>query len=131
MPYLTFNFYPTVMVEKNGDAFCDHTTFAGYLVALGHGLNMTQTMLIVYRENCFSVDLNENPMFAGVKQGSFGNELAVELSLRAHVDLAGVESAIDHHRPADLAQAQLRGIGQYFDHYRRVGAVVVIHGQEV
>ena len=28
---------------------------------------MTQTMLIVYRENCFSVDLRENPMFAGVK----------------------------------------------------------------
>jgi len=24
----------------------------------------------VYRENCFSVDLRENPMFAGVKQGS-------------------------------------------------------------
>jgi len=24
----------------------------------------------VYRENCFSVDLIENPMFAGVKQGS-------------------------------------------------------------
>jgi hypothetical protein len=24
----------------------------------------------VYRENCFSVDFEENPMFAGVKQGS-------------------------------------------------------------
>lgn len=32
----------------------------------------------VYRENCFSVDLQENPMFAGVKQGSkisFGTRL--------------------------------------------------------
>ena len=70
-------------------------------------------------------------MFTRVKQGSFGNELGVELGLRAHVDLAGVEPSVDHHRPADLAQAQLRGIGQYFDHNRRVGAVVVIHGQEV
>ena len=70
-------------------------------------------------------------MFAGIKQGSFGNELSVELGLRAHVDLAIVEPSVDHHRPADLAQAQLRGIGQYFDHNRRVGAVVVIHGQEV
>ena len=68
-------------------------------------------------------------MFTGVKQGSFGNELGVKLGLRAHVDLAMVEPAVDHHRPADLAQAQLRGIGQYIDHHRRVGAVVVIHGQ--
>ena len=68
-------------------------------------------------------------MFAGFKQGSFGNELGIELGLRTHVDLAGVEPAVDHHRPADLAQAQLRGIGQYFDHNRRVGAIVVIHGQ--
>ena len=64
---------------------------------------MTQTMLIVYRENCFSVDLIENPMFTRVKQGSFGNELGVELGLRTHIDLAIVEPAIDHHRPADLA----------------------------
>ena len=68
-------------------------------------------------------------MFAGGKQGSFGNKLGLELGLRAHINLAIVEPAVDHHRPADLAQAQLRGIGQYFDHYRRVGAVVVIHGQ--
>ena len=70
-------------------------------------------------------------MFAGVKQGSLGNELGLELGLRAHIDLAIVEPAVDHHGPPDLAQAQLRGIGQYFDHYRRVGAVVVIHGQAV
>ena len=70
-------------------------------------------------------------MFAGVKQGSFGNELGVELGLRAHVDLAGVEPAVDHHGPLDLTHSELRGIGQDFNHYRRVGAVVVIHGQEV
>ena len=68
-------------------------------------------------------------MFTGVKQGSFGNELAVELGLRAHVDLACVEPAVDHHRPLNLTHSELRGIGQYFDHNRRVGAVVVIHGQ--
>lgn len=70
-------------------------------------------------------------MFTGVKQGSFGNELSVELGLRTHVDLAIVEPAVDHHGPLDLAQAQLRGIGQYFDDYRRVGTIVVIHGQAV
>lgn len=68
-------------------------------------------------------------MFAGLKQGLLGNELGLKLRLRAHVDLTGVESAVDHHGPLDLTHSQLRGIGQYFDHYRRVGAVVVIHGQ--
>ena len=68
-------------------------------------------------------------MFTRVKQGSFGNELAVELGLRAHVDLTGVEPTIDHHGPLNLTHSELRGIGQYFDHNRRVGAVVVIHGQ--
>ena len=68
-------------------------------------------------------------MFAGIKQGSFGNKLGLKLGLWAHVDLAGVEPAVDHNRPSNLTHSQLRGIGQYFDHYRRVGAVVVIHGQ--
>ena len=70
-------------------------------------------------------------MFTRVKQGLFGSELGIELGLRAHVDFAGVEPAVDHHRPLNLTHSELRGIGQYFDHYRRVGAVVVIHGQEV
>ena len=39
-------------------------------VAVGHGLKMTQTMLTVYSILLFSVDLRENPMFAGGKQGS-------------------------------------------------------------
>ena len=68
-------------------------------------------------------------MFTGFKQGLLRNELGLKLGLRSHVDLAGVEPAVDHHGPLDLTHSQLRGIGQYFDHYRRVGAVVVIHGQ--
>ena len=68
-------------------------------------------------------------MFAGVKHGLLGNELGLKLGFRSHVDLTGVEPAVDHHRPSNLTHSQLRGIGQYFDHYQRVGAVVVIHGQ--
>ena len=33
-------------------------------------IKMAYALSSVYRENCFSVDLRENPMFAGVKQGS-------------------------------------------------------------
>jgi hypothetical protein len=33
-------------------------------------IKMDDSTPSVYRENCFSVDLRENPMFAGVKQGS-------------------------------------------------------------
>ena len=68
-------------------------------------------------------------MFAGVKQGLLGNELGLKLRLRAHVDLAGVNASVDHHWPSNLTHSQLRGIGQNFDHYRRIGAIVVIHGQ--
>ena len=71
-------------------------------IAVGHGLKMTQTMLTVYSILLFSVDCEENPMFAGLKQGSFGNELSVELGLRAHVDLAGVNASVDHHWPSNL-----------------------------
>ena len=90
MPYLTFNFYPTVMVEKNDNAFCDHSAFAfnfGSIdqIAVGHGLKMTQTMLTVYSILLFSVDLRENPMFAGVKQGS--NSPQVDVT-QGHVSLA-------------------------------------------
>ena len=68
-------------------------------------------------------------MFTRVKQGSLGNELAVELGLRAHVDLTCVEPAVDHHGPFNLTHPELRGIGQYFDHNLWVATVVVIHGQ--
>ena len=68
-------------------------------------------------------------MFTRVKQGLLGNELGLKLGLRAHVDLARVEPAVDHHWPSNLTHPKLCGIGQYFDHNRRVGAIVVIHGQ--
>ena len=71
-------------------------------VAVGHGLKMTQTMITVYSILLFSVDLRENPMFTRVKQGLLRNELGLKLGLRAHVDLAGVEPAVDHHRPSNL-----------------------------
>ena len=39
-------------------------------------IKMTDALHSVYRENCFSVDFEENPMFAGVKQWSlFGRDL--------------------------------------------------------
>jgi hypothetical protein len=63
---------------------------------------MTQTMITVYSNLLFSVDLKENPMFTRVKQGLLGNELGLKLRLRAHVDLAGVNASVDHHRPLDL-----------------------------
>ena len=59
------------------------------LVALGHGLKMTQTMLTVYSNLLYSVDLRENPMFAGVKQGS--NPLQVN-EAQGHVALAVARS---------------------------------------
>jgi len=68
-------------------------------------------------------------MFTRVKQGLLGNELGLKLRLGAHVDLARVQPAVDHHRPSNLTHSELRSIGQYFDHYRPVGTVVVIHGQ--
>jgi len=134
MPYLAFNFYPTVMVEKNGDAFCDHTAFAGYLVALGHGLKMTQTILTVYRENGFSVDLRENPMFMRVKQGSLfceRSELQEELGLRSDVNRACRQAPIDDCLAFGLGQPEL-GLGmQHLDLNGRVGSVAVGHGQAV
>ena len=70
-------------------------------------------------------------MFAGVKQGSFRRELSVELGLRAHVDGAVVDAAIDHNAPLELAQAQLGILCQDLDHHLRVGPVAVGHGQAV
>ena len=68
-------------------------------------------------------------MFTRVKQGSFGNKLSVELGLRAHVDLAIVEPAIDHHRPSDLTQAQLGALCDNLDHEARLGTAGILHGQ--
>jgi hypothetical protein len=61
-------------------------------------IKMAQTTFPVYRENHFSVDFEENPMFAGVKQGSLfreRSELQEELGPRADVDRACREAPID------------------------------------
>jgi hypothetical protein len=52
----------------------------GKFALFAHGVDlvdvikMAEIMTSVYRENCFSVDFEENPMFAGVKQGSLFRE---------------------------------------------------------
>ena len=94
-------------------------------------IKMTQTTLSVYRENHFSVDFEENPMFAGVKQWSLRNELGVKLGPRAHVDGAVVDAAVDHHGPPDLAQAQLGALCDNLDHEARLGTAGILHGQAV
>ena len=72
-------------------------------------IKMTQTTMMVYIKNCFSVDLRENPMFAGVKQGSFlcdQHEFGEELSLGTAMDLAVVDPAINHGVPFGLTDPQ-------------------------
>jgi hypothetical protein len=69
---------------------------------------MAEIMHPVYRENRFSVDFEENPMFAGVKQGSIfcdQDELGEEFDLRTAMDLAVVDPAVDHGIPFGLADA--------------------------
>ena len=135
MPYLTFNFYPTVMVEKNDNAFCDHSAFAfnfGSIdqVAVGHGLKMTKTILNVYSILLFSVDFEENPMFMRVKQWSLfcdQHELGEELDLRTAVDLSVVDPAVDHGVPFGLADAQLGVQADYFDFDGWLGFVEETH----
>jgi hypothetical protein len=71
-------------------------------------IKMSYAAPSVYRENRFSVDFEENPMFAGVKQGSLfcdQDEFGEELDLRTAVDLAVVDPAVDHGVPFGLADA--------------------------
>tara|TARA_R110000868_G_scaffold397930_1_gene670847 strand:- start:329 stop:562 length:234 start_codon:yes stop_codon:yes gene_type:complete len=75
MPLFIFNLNSMIMVENHCNAFCNHSTHTFNFwsvdqIAVGHALKMTQTTLPVYRENGFSVDFKENPMFMRVKQGS-------------------------------------------------------------
>jgi len=139
MPYLTFNFYPTVMVEKNDNAFCDHSAFAfnfGSIdqVAVGHGLKMTHTMPCVYSNLLYSVDFEENPMFMRVKQWSLfceRSELQEELGLRSDVNRACRQAPIDDCLAFGLGQPEL-GLGmQHLDLDGRIGSVAVGHGQAV
>jgi hypothetical protein len=81
-------------------------------------IKMNEIISPVYRENRFSVDFEKNPMFARVKQGSLfcdQHEFGEELDLRTAVDLAVVDSAVDHGVPFGLADAQLGVEADYFD----------------
>ena len=79
---------------------------------------MNEIMPHVYRENRFSVDFEENPMFTRVKQGSLfcdQDEFLEELDLRTAVDLAVIDPAVDHGVPLGFANAQLGVEADYFD----------------
>ena len=93
-------------------------------------IKMAETMPRVYRENRFSVDFEENPMFMRVKQWSLfcdQDELGEELDLRTAVDLAVVDPAVDHGVPFGLADAQLGVQADYFDFDGWLGFVGETH----
>jgi hypothetical protein len=79
------NFSSLKLAQSGLGEVVDRLGDLGEFVLLAHGVDlvdvikMAQTTFPVYRENCFSVDLRENPMFAGVKQGSLRAELGLEL----------------------------------------------------
>ena len=79
---------------------------------------MPHALPSVYRENGFSVDFEENPMFAGVKQGSLSvdqHELGEELGLGAHMNLAVVDPAVHHGVPFGFTDTQFCVEADYFD----------------
>jgi len=95
---------------------------------------MTHTMPCVYSILLFSVDLRENPMFAGVKQGSLvadQHELFKELDLGTHVDQAVVDPAVHHGIPLGFTDAQLGVERDHLDDDRWLGPVEESHGQAV
>ena len=64
----------------------------------------------VYRENGFSVDLRENPMFAGV-----------------NMNLAVVDPAVNHGIPLGFTDTQFGVEADYFDFDGRLGFVEETH----
>jgi hypothetical protein len=97
-------------------------------------IKMGDAQPFVYRENCFSVDLRENPMFAGVKQGSLvadQHELFKELDLGTHVDQAVVDPAVHHGIPLGFTDAQFGVERNHLDDDRWLGPVEESHGQAV
>jgi hypothetical protein len=93
-------------------------------------IKMNEIMHPVYRENRFSVDFEENPMFMRVKQGSLfcdQDEFGEELDLRTAVDLAVVDPAVDHGVPFSLADTQLGVQADYFDFDGWLGFVEETH----
>jgi hypothetical protein len=93
-------------------------------------IKMNEIMSPVYRENRFSVDFEENPMFTRVKQVSLfcdQDEFGEELDLRTAVDLAVVDPAVDHGVPFGLTDAQLGVQADYFDFDGWLGFVEETH----
>jgi hypothetical protein len=66
----------TIPVQSSDGAFGEefrgvaHVLLWFAVVVAFDVIKMGDSTPSVYRENCFSVDLKENPMFAGFKQGS-------------------------------------------------------------
>ena len=81
-------------------------------------IKMNEIISPVYRENLFSVDFEENPMFTESKPLSFlvdQDELGEELDLRTAVNLAVVYPAVHHGVPFGFANAQFGVEADYFD----------------
>ena len=88
---------------------------------------MAEIISPVYRENRFSVDFEETPMFAGVKRGSVfwdQDELVEKLGLRS--DVKSAVSAVDYGQALDFTYAQL-GFVDEFDDYVMPDLGVVFH----
>ena len=69
-------------------------------------------------------------MFAGVKQGSLfvdHHKLGEELGLRAHMNLAVVDPAVNHGVPLGFTDAQFGVEADYFDFDGRLGFVEETH----
>jgi hypothetical protein len=101
-----------------------------FAVVAFDAIKMAEIMSPVYRENLFSVDFEENPMFMRVKHGSIfcdQDEFGEELDLRTAVDLAVVHPAVDHGVPFGLADAQLGVDADYFDFDGWLGFVEETH----
>jgi hypothetical protein len=91
---------------------------------------MAYALPFVYRENVFSVDFEEKPMFAVVKQRSLlvdQHEFIEELGLRADVNLAVVDPAVHHGVPLGLTNTQFGVEADYFDFDGWLGFVEETH----
>ena len=100
------------------------------LLLLPTAVKMPHAPHSVYRENGFSVELRENPMFAGVKQWSLSvdqDELGEELRLGSHVNLPVVDPAVHHGIPLGFTDTQFGVEADYFDFDGRLGFVEETH----
>jgi hypothetical protein len=81
-------------------------------------IKMAEIMSPVYRENRFSVDFEENPMFTESKLMSLlvdQHEFGEEFDLWTAVNLTVVYPAVHHGVPLGFANAQFGVEADYFD----------------